>query len=82
MSDMYNATGQFVVSCTNIFTFLLGRWGIDVWLRYSVLCCLHLRRDAEYLRVQYFIYYSKFEKLEKKKEGDRISRTERRIQYG
>jgi hypothetical protein len=47
-----------------------------------VLCCLHLRRDGEYLRVQYFIYYSKFEKLEKKKEEDRMSRTERRIQYG
>jgi hypothetical protein len=47
-----------------------------------VLCCHHLRRNAEYLGVQRFIYYSKFEKLEKKKEGDRMSRTERKIQYG
>jgi len=34
-----------------------------------MLCCLRLRRGAEYLRVQDFIYYSKFEKLEKKKRG-------------
>jgi hypothetical protein len=34
-----------------------------------MLCYLHLQRDAEYLRVQDFLYYSKFEKLEKKKRG-------------